>query len=711
MQKHHIVFAALLLAPLLLTHCAHPGSVDATAQEQSELVSDYPIFNGSYQNGWSNGGWRATMDPSTGVIVGTLNAAWSGISVDHWPTAIAAGTYSQATIVLKSSLPANKIQVSLDTGAGAPWPLLSAFTSGINASTFTTVKIPLAQLNESPAKAFNRIAFMGALAGTITIQSISLQGAPAPTATLAASVTNVDPNATVTLTYSATNASTLFLDTKVGSAAATTETVTGTTSKTKVVAATTTYTLRANGAGGAVAKAVTITVVPLPTITSFTASPTTVTVGSASTLAWVSAGGTLALNGVAVSGSSRSVSPTANATYTLIATNNLGRTVTKQVTVTVTAAPPPPPPTTTDVVIFDGTFQNNWSFSGSWCQPTEIVTGTLHCHGSTAWQALVLNAPSTVAANTYQSITFLAKGTGPINLEVEGQSSVKVALTPDWASYTVSLPSFAPNAFSRIDFKNWNANTDFYIDNVVLTPSGPVQPPPAGITPIAYTPNTPKLVDDAQDYYLHVPASYSAGTPIVLFIWLHGCGGFSSGDIWSVTGPGQDWITIAPTGAEGSCWSMTNGPGQVLNAIAEVKTHFNINNDKIVIGGYSSGGDLAYHTAFYNASVFAGVLAENTAPFRDTGASQTASIAAAGNHKFHIVHLAHLQDTTYPIATVRTETNSLTASGFPVTRIERVGTHYDQAGASVSGAPVPGTEADVHTYLLPHLRDGWTRVP
>ncbi len=611
--------------------------------------------------------------------------------------------------MLKSSLPANKIQVSLDTGAGAPWPLLSKFSSSLNASTYTTVRIPLAQLAESPAKPFNRIALMGALAGTITIQSITLQGASAPTVTLSASATNVDPNAAVTLTYSATNGSELFLDTKVGTAAATTETVTGTTSKTKTVTASTAYTLRAVGPGGSASKTIQITVVPLPNITRFTASPATIAAGSASTLSWVASGGSLTLNGTAVSGTTLTDSPTSSKTYTLVATNTLGRTTTKQVTVTVT--PAPPPPATNDLTIFDGTFQNNWSFTGSWCQPSEIVSSTLHCHGSTAWQALVLNAPSTIAANTYQSITFLAKGTGPINVEVEGQSSVQVALTATWASYTVSVPTFAPNAFSRIDFKNWNANTDFYLDNVVLTPATPAQPPPAGITPIPYTADTPKFVDDAQDYYLHVPASYRADSPSILFVWLHGCGGFSSGDIWSVTGAGQDWITIAPTGAEGSCWSMSNGPGQVLNAIAEVKTHFNVNTDKIVIGGYSSGGDLAYRTAFYNASVFAGVLAENTSPFRDTGASQTASLAAAGTHKFHVVHLAHLQDTTYPIASVRTETNALSNAGFPMTRIERNGTHYDQAGATVNGVAVPGTEADVHTYLLPHLRDGWTRVP
>jgi predicted esterase len=139
---------------------------------------------------------------------------------------------------------------------------------------------------------------------------------------------------------------------------------------------------------------------------------------------------------------------------------------------------------------------------------------------------------------------------------------------------------------------------------------------------------------------------------------------------------------------------------QVLAAIANVKTHFNINPRRVILGGYSSGGDLAYRTAFYNAGMFAGVLAENTSPFRDTGSTQSASLAAA-TWKFHVVHLAHTEDETYPIAGVRNETDAMAAAGFPITRIERPGTHYD------SDAGDTETNHDVRTLLLPHLNDPW----
>jgi poly(3-hydroxybutyrate) depolymerase len=216
-------------------------------------------------------------------------------------------------------------------------------------------------------------------------------------------------------------------------------------------------------------------------------------------------------------------------------------------------------------------------------------------------------------------------------------------------------------------------------------------------------------------YWLDVPATYdrSNQTPTTLFVWLHGCGGEASGDIYTVSpetvGPEarpRDWISIAVGGRDDDCWNPDTDQGLVTNAIADVETHFNIDRHRVILGGYSSGGDLAYRLAFYDADQFAGVLAENTSPFRDTGSTEAASLAAAA-WKFPVVHLAHLQDTEYEIAGVREETNAMIAAGFPLQRIEVDGGHYDEPGAIENGNAVPGTDADLVTYLLPHIDDGW----
>ncbi|HEU4951478.1 MAG TPA: glycoside hydrolase family 44 protein, partial [Holophagaceae bacterium] len=133
------------------------------------------------------------------------------------------------------------------------------------------------------------------------------------------------------LTWSVTGATGLRLDPGAGD-------VSGTTSRAVAPAATTTYTLTATNSAGSTQATVTVTVAaPKPLIASFTASPSTISAGGSSTLAWSVTGATsLSLNPNigAVSGSSYAVSPTATTQYTLTATNAAG-SATAAVTVTV----------------------------------------------------------------------------------------------------------------------------------------------------------------------------------------------------------------------------------------------------------------------------------------------------------------------------------------------------------------------------------------
>ncbi len=244
--------------------------------------------------------------------------------------------------------------------------------------------------------------------------------------------------------------------------------------------------------------------------------------------------------------------------------------------------------------------------------------------------------------------------------------------------------------------------------------------PPPGPTPTSFpvNPLSPITFNNSSTLippttgttdYLFVPSSYNSNhqTPITLFVWLHGCGGFSSGDVWTASlSPTQSWITLAPGGADGGCWNMSTDPARVLASIAHVKTRFNIKPRGVILGGYSSGGNLSYRIAFYHSSDIAGILVADTTAFLHTGSTQAATLAAAA-WKFNVVHLAHLQDTTFPITLVRSETNGMIAAGFPATLIERVGTHYDPAGAIVNGQPVPGTSADIRSNFFPYLDAGW----
>src|SRR5207248_979494 len=102
---------------------------------------------------------------------------------------------------------------------------------------------------------------------------------------------------------------------------------------------------------------------------------------------------------------------------------------------------------------------------------------------------------------------------------------------------------------------------------------------------------------------------------------------------------GPTYIAMTIDSREGGCWDVNADPAAVLAAIADVKTHFNIDPRRVVLGGYSSGGDLSYRIAFTHSTEIAGVLAENTSPFRDTGLAPFQALAAPFH--FHVVLLAH----------------------------------------------------------------------
>jgi uncharacterized protein YkwD len=126
-------------------------------------------------------------------------------------------------------------------------------------------------------------------------------------------------------------------------------------------AGTTTYTLTATNAAGSVTRTISVTIAaapvpapapapsPAPTpapappvINSFTASPASVAAGSCATLNWSTAGATSVAvtpgGAVSASGSAQAC-PSGTTTYTLTATNAAG-SVTRTMSITVTAAPP-----------------------------------------------------------------------------------------------------------------------------------------------------------------------------------------------------------------------------------------------------------------------------------------------------------------------------------------------------------------------------------
>lgn len=212
------------------------------------------------------------------------------------------------------------------------------------------------------------------------------------------------------------------------------------------------------------------------------------------------------------------------------------------------------------------------------------------------------------------------------------------------------------------------------------------------------------LNSGVSEYVGYKPDTYNDTTPISLFVWMHGRDGIAEGDLWNIS-PGatrasQSYIAVSLGSRDHASWQVDSDGPKLLAAVADVQRYFNIDPHRIYVGGYSSGGDMAYRHGFENAELFAGILVENSDPFRDTG-STPAMLMAAAVWKINIGHVAHLADATYSIETVRSSFAALDAHAFPATKIEKEGTHFDPDVGTT------GTNYDLIHSLLPFLELGW----
>ena len=135
-----------------------------------------------------------------------------------------------------------------------------------------------------------------------------------------------------------------------------------------------------------------------------------------------------------------------------------------------------------------------------------------------------------------------------------------------------------------------------------------------------------------QGYAIYIPPTYDPSRSYPLMVALHG--GSSNGNLflgvvlgnnmdwerygqflWNEFRPlwSPDWIVVAPDGFGQVMWRWM-GEQDVLDVIADVKRHYNVDHDRVVLGGLSNGGVGAYSIGTRHASEFSVVQAMAAAP-------------------------------------------------------------------------------------------------
>ena len=220
------------------------------------------------------------------------------------------------------------------------WQVLNA--DSVTISTLGTVQAN-GQRQVSPTQTTQyRLTARNARGEVSAVATVVVEELP-PAQFLACTVSpmNIVAGEAATITYATANADTVTISGIGNVAGSGTQTVSPTES--------TTYTLTANNARGPVTCQVSVNVqtVPAPRIISFTANPSTITVGQSSTLTWnvenaetvdISGIGTVAAQG------SQPVSPNTTVTFVITARNRAG-VAQANAPITVNPAPVQPPPT------------------------------------------------------------------------------------------------------------------------------------------------------------------------------------------------------------------------------------------------------------------------------------------------------------------------------------------------------------------------------
>lgn len=220
-----------------------------------------------------------------------------------------------------------------------------------------------------------------------------------------------------------------------------------------------------------------------------------------------------------------------------------------------------------------------------------------------------------------------------------------------------------------------------------MGPTGPGTAPTRTCTEVEPIANRGDFkVQTAKDgfkYWVRLPKGYDRKNPkpTKTIIGLHGCGDPAKNFItWGIV----PWETLetsehigitVETAGEPGCWQGSDTP-RVRAVLDDAAQCYFLDQQKIILAGYSSGGMTAYRLALTESDRYAGFLAYKTS-LSATGEAD--KLIAGAKRKIPIVHLAGTSDGSFPIAVVRGDRDKLKNAGFPIELIEVAGGHNGES--------------------------------
>ncbi len=410
------ITAALIISvtapPTISSFNASPGSI---ALGQSSTLS------------WSvSGATSLSISPNIGAVTGGSLTVTPTTTTSYTLTATnAAGSVSAMVIVnvtapplapIIGSFTATPSSITAGQSSLLSWSVSGATSLSIspNVGVVTGSNLAVAP-NTTTSYTLTATNAAGSVRSTVTVSVTTSPFGPT-IANFTATPSSITVGQSSNLSWSVSGATSLSISPGIGAVTGNSLTVSPTT--------TTTYTLTASNSNGSLTASTSITVTGIqaaPVISSFTASPSTLTAGQSSILSWSVSGATslsLSPNIGAVTGSSLVVTPNTTTSYTLTAINGTG-TTTATVTINLTGlgAPVISGFTASPLTITAGQSSTlSWAVSGAGniiiSPAIGIVTGSSLVVTPTQTTTYTLTATNTAGAN-FATITITVSGTLP----------------------------------------------------------------------------------------------------------------------------------------------------------------------------------------------------------------------------------------------------------------------------------------------------------
>lgn len=185
-------------------------------------------------------------------------------------------------------------------------------------------------------------------------------------------------------------------------------------------------------------------------------------------------------------------------------------------------------------------------------------------------------------------------------------------------------------------------------------------------------------------WVVYVPSSYNPARNTPLLIILHGAVSrpnirdnplkYSEDYPFTALAEKQGWLLLYPYGQAGATWWDKVGIYNVMNQIRMTKRLYNVDDDRVWLGGFSDGGSAAYLLPMITPTDFAAFLALNG----DLGiASRTGNIAAypANLSSSFIYAVNTTEDDHFPASQVRKEIQFARKAGAQIFYKEYPGPH------------------------------------